>query len=138
MASKARLKLNTKKIYAAGIIDSLTHKLTHSLTHSLACFFSLDGRAVQELLKLATLLYKATKLASSPVKDDVIPPPVKVPYSLTHSLAHSLTHSLTHSCLKQVQDVKMSRGLASDITNSGAKLFDLLSNEINDRFVSFL
>jgi Clusterin-associated protein-1 len=34
MASKARLKLNTKKLYAS------------------------DGRAVQELLKLATLLYK--------------------------------------------------------------------------------
>ena len=34
MATKARLKLNTKKLYAS------------------------DGRAVQELLKLATLLYK--------------------------------------------------------------------------------
>ena len=34
MATKARIKLNTKKLYAS------------------------DGRAVQELLKLATLLYK--------------------------------------------------------------------------------
>lgn len=34
MATKARLKLNTKKLYAS------------------------DGRAVQELLKLATLLFK--------------------------------------------------------------------------------
>ena len=34
MATKARLKLNTKKLYAS------------------------DGRAVQELLKLATLLYR--------------------------------------------------------------------------------
>lgn len=35
LATKARLKLNTKKLYAS------------------------DGRAVQELLKLATLLYKS-------------------------------------------------------------------------------
>jgi clusterin-associated protein 1 len=34
MAAKARLKLNTKKLYAS------------------------DGRAVQELLKLATILYR--------------------------------------------------------------------------------
>lgn len=38
MATKARLKLNTKKLYAS------------------------DGRAVQELLKLATLLYKYVML----------------------------------------------------------------------------
>ena len=34
MASKARLKLNTKKIYAAGTLYLLSHSLTHSLTHS--------------------------------------------------------------------------------------------------------
>lgn len=39
MATKARLKLNTKKLYAS------------------------DGRAVQELLKLATLLYKYVLLS---------------------------------------------------------------------------
>jgi hypothetical protein len=38
LASKARLKLNTKKLYAS------------------------DGRAVQELLKLATLLFRCASL----------------------------------------------------------------------------
>ena len=42
-------------------------------------------------------------------EDEAIPPPVKV------------------------QDVKTSRVLASDITQSGAKLFDLLATETTDR-----
>jgi len=85
MASKARLKLNTKKLYAS------------------------DGRAVQELLKLASLLYKATKSASNQLQDEPIPPPIKV------------------------QEVKAARTLASDITQTGAKLYDLLANEVNER-----
>ena len=85
LLNKARIKLNTKKLYAS------------------------DGRAVQELLKLATLLYKATKSSSAPLKDEAIPPPIKI------------------------QDIKLSRSLASEITQSGAKLFDLLSSEITDR-----
>ena len=85
MASKARLKLNTKKLYAS------------------------DGRAVQELLKLASLLYKATKSASTQIQDESIPPPIKV------------------------QEVKAARTLASDITQTGAKLYDLLANEVNER-----
>lgn len=85
LAAKARLKLNTKKLYAS------------------------DGRAVQELLKLATLLYKATKSISRSHDNDPIPLPIKV------------------------QNVKAARILASEITQSGAKLFDLLANEINER-----
>ena len=42
-------------------------------------------------------------------EDDQIPPPVKV------------------------QEVKLARTLASDITQSGAKLFDLLASEVTDR-----
>lgn len=34
----------------------------------------------------------------------------------------------------KVQDVKLARTLASDITNSGAKLYDLLANELTDRY----
>jgi clusterin-associated protein 1 len=85
LASKARLKLNTKKLYAS------------------------DGRAVQELLKLATLLYKATKMSSAPLDDDLVPPPIKI------------------------LDVKAARGLASDITQSGAKLYEILEHEVGNR-----
>jgi len=58
MNSKARLKLNTKKLYAS------------------------DGRAVQEMLKLASLLYRANKSAKNHSAaldmDEDIPPPVKI------------------------------------------------------------
>lgn len=85
LAAKARLKLNTKKLYAS------------------------DGRAVQELLKLATLLYKATKTSSLPLDDDTVPPPIKI------------------------LDVKAARGLASEITQSGAKLYEILEHEVTNR-----
>lgn len=85
MATKARLKLNIKKLYAS------------------------DGRAVQELIKIANLLYKAIKSVSSSTDDINIPHPVKV------------------------QEVKVARTLASDITQSGAKLFDFLATEATDR-----
>lgn len=85
LSAKARLKLNTKKLYAS------------------------DGRAVQELLKLATLLHKATQAVLKSSLDENIPPPIKV------------------------QDVKVARTLASEITQIGAKLSDLLQNESSDR-----
>jgi clusterin-associated protein 1 len=87
MASKARLKLNTKKLYAS------------------------DGRAVQEMLKLASLLYKATVKGAAGVLDDEnsSPPPIKA------------------------QEVKMARTLASEITQSGAKLSDCIAHETADR-----
>ena len=85
LVSKARLKLNTRKLYAS------------------------DGKAVQELLKFATLLYTATKSVTRSHDNDPVPTPIKV------------------------QDVKTARVLASEITQSGAKLFDLLANEINER-----
>jgi clusterin-associated protein 1 len=87
LANKARLKLNTKKLYAS------------------------DGRAVQEMLKLASLLYKATVKGSSGTMDDDItpPPPIKV------------------------QEVKAARVLASEITQGGAKLSDCLAHETQDK-----
>jgi clusterin-associated protein 1 len=122
MASKARLKLSTKKLYAS------------------------DGRAVQELLKLATLLYRcgtvqqvhtffrsvnhvivsfemlnfrlcftnnrANRSASTRVEDETLPPPIKV------------------------HDIKVARTLASEITQTGAKLFDYLATEAQDRYAS--
>jgi clusterin-associated protein 1 len=85
MATKARLKLNTKKLYAS------------------------DGRAVQEMLKFASLLYKANKYSKGPINDDTTPPPIKI------------------------QEVKGARTLASEITQSGAKLSDYLQHEVTDK-----
>jgi clusterin-associated protein 1 len=92
LAAKARLKLNTKKLYAS------------------------DGRAVQELLKLASLLHKATRSAHpgsrskvTSTEDDTPPPQIKM------------------------QDVKDARKLASELTQSGAKLYDLLEAELSER-----
>lgn len=84
LAAKARLKLNTKKLYAS------------------------DGKAVQEMLKLATLLYKATKSLKEKMADE-IPPSIKI------------------------QDIKSTRVLASEITQSGARLYDMLAIEKQEK-----
>lgn len=60
------------------------------------------------------MLFRATQYAAKSLSEDIstAPPPIKV------------------------QDVKHARGLASEITQSGAKLYDLLASEANARFVS--
>jgi hypothetical protein len=45
------------------------------------------------------------------VDDDMVPPTIKV------------------------QEVKTARTLASEITQTGAKLFDLLATEVDDRYI---
>eukprot|EP00499_Haloplacidia_sp_CaronLabIsolate_P003586 CAMPEP_0196782392 /NCGR_PEP_ID=MMETSP1104-20130614/11311_1 /TAXON_ID=33652 /ORGANISM="Cafeteria sp., Strain Caron Lab Isolate" /LENGTH=408 /DNA_ID=CAMNT_0042152625 /DNA_START=1 /DNA_END=1227 /DNA_ORIENTATION=+ len=85
IASKARIKLNLKRLYAA------------------------DGHAVRELLKVASLLNKAMKAASAEdegagLADVPVAPP-------------------------KLQDLKHTRRLASEITERGAKLHDLLGVE---------
>lgn len=85
LAAKARLKLNTKKLYAS------------------------DGKAVQEMLKLATLLYKATKSIKEKSVEEAVPPSIKI------------------------QDIKGARVLASEITQSGARLYDMLAVEKEER-----
>lgn len=52
---------------------------------------------------------RATKSTSKRIDDETVPAPIKV------------------------ADVKIARQLASDITQSGAKLYDLLENEVADR-----
>lgn len=81
--SKARIKLNMKKIYQA------------------------DGYAVQELLKLANMLYKAVTTSNQDEDDS----------------------ALDFGSSSKLQNVKAARSLASEITESGAKLFDLLEKE---------
>lgn len=87
MAITANIKLNTKKLYQA------------------------DGYAVQELLKITTLLYEA-QLKSS----------------------ENSTQGETHDDLKfdisdKINELKTTRQLASELTINGATLFDLLGRE---------
>lgn len=92
--AKARIRLNPKKLYAA------------------------DGFAVKELLKLARVLYEASRIdvaaleATDDDDDDV---------------------SLKSLLGSRVKDPKATRQLSSDITQSGAKLYDLLDAELDVR-----
>ncbi|OWY96219.1 Clusterin-associated protein 1 [Phytophthora megakarya] len=92
--AKARIRLNPKRLYAA------------------------DGFAVKELIKLARVLYEASRIelaAQQEPDDDDDEVSVK---------------SLLGS---RVKDPKATRQLASDITQSGAKLYDLLETELDVR-----
>lgn len=62
------------------------------------------------VLLLFCLCYRAKQSSTKPPKEESVPTPIKV------------------------QDVKQARTLASDITQSGAKLYDLLANEVADRY----
>mmetsp|Transcript_40394 Transcript_40394/g.53173 ORF Transcript_40394/g.53173 Transcript_40394/m.53173 type:complete len:446 (-) Transcript_40394:285-1622(-) len=87
LASKAHLKLNAKRLYSA------------------------DGYAVKELLKLATLLYSASKVQAAIEAGDE---------------GEELDSSPLNA---QLQNIKEARTLAGEITDKGAKLYDLLGNE---------
>jgi len=95
--SKSRIKLSMKKLYQA------------------------DGLAVQEMLKVATLLYQAMNSNQGEDEDS----------------------SLDFGANSKLQSVKSARGLASEITESGAKLYDLLGREkdlreARDKALTFL
>ncbi|KAJ8538974.1 hypothetical protein ON010_g12897 [Phytophthora cinnamomi] len=92
--AKARIRLNPKRLYAA------------------------DGFAVKELIKLARVLYEASRidLATEQEPDD----------DDDDVSVKSLLGS-------RVKDPKATRQLASDITQSGAKLYDLLETELDVR-----
>ncbi|KAG2437857.1 hypothetical protein HXX76_005475 [Chlamydomonas incerta] len=85
MLTKARMKLNIKRLYAA------------------------DGNAVKELLKLASLLYKATSKAGD-MDDDA-------------AEAIDVANSLKGFNPKEI------KGLAAEIIKAGAGLYDALGQE---------
>mmetsp|Transcript_43892 Transcript_43892/g.56276 ORF Transcript_43892/g.56276 Transcript_43892/m.56276 type:complete len:388 (+) Transcript_43892:200-1363(+) len=89
MATKAKIKLNTKRLYAA------------------------DGRAVKELLKIAEMLYSASRANTVPEEES----------------AEMDSNSLP----SQLKNIKGARALATDITERGARLFDLLGKEVDVR-----
>lgn len=75
--------------------------------------YTADGYAVKELLKIASMLYTAMRTNQDYKKDssdnDVAPSSVEI--------------------TKKVENLKVCRQLTSEITNHGAKLYDLLGKE---------
>ena len=91
MATKAHIKLNTRKLYGA------------------------DGYAVKELLKITSLLYSAIR-SNEETSDN---------YQDVETGTTELSNKTT--------DLKACRQLASEITSKGAKLYDLLGQEVELR-----
>ncbi|CAM9151321.1 unnamed protein product, partial [Chrysoparadoxa australica] len=85
MGMRAHIKLNPKKLYAA------------------------DGQAVRELLKLANILYNASRAESTLIEDD--DDTDRVPMA------------------SQLTSIKSARHLATEITEKGARLHDLMGKE---------
>lgn len=85
-ASKARIILNPKKLYEA------------------------SGYAVKELLKIATMMYKAMQSSATIIDEEEVGANTMMDFNMSSKL-----HNL-----------KAARTLATEITESGAKLYDLL------------
>lgn len=87
-STKARLKINPKKVYAS------------------------DGKAVQELLKIATMMFKAQSNVEG----------------ADGAQAHVHVEP-DFNLANRTSDMKMARELTSEITSIGQRLFDLMKNE---------
>ncbi|RMX38414.1 hypothetical protein pdam_00011835 [Pocillopora damicornis] len=115
MATKAHIKLNTKKLYGA------------------------DGYAVKELLKVTSVLYSAMKTnAGNEVALKVIYLTLFYVFASNKSrfneaAEESNVNSLTFDISSRITDLKASRQLASEITSRGAALYDLLGKEVELR-----
>ena len=88
--------------------------------------YQADGYAVRELLKIASMLYKAQTSSTTEINE-----------------SSNYYKGLDLSLNTKLQNLKSARELASEITDSGAKLFDLLSREkdlkeARDRALAFL
>lgn len=84
--------------------------------------YSADGKAVKELLKLAKILYKAHQANVSITEDSNGAESKTMEETPETEAAYNQLHA-------RLPDVKSTRRLASQITESGAKLFDLLHDE---------
>lgn len=91
---KVNIKLNLKKLYQA------------------------DGHAVQELLKLANLLYRSAK-ESTEIKND--------------ESSFAASRPSQTQTMNKINEIKNARKIASEITLQGADLFDMLTKEAEIR-----
>ncbi|OMJ67868.1 hypothetical protein SteCoe_34861 [Stentor coeruleus] len=74
--------------------------------------YQADGYAIRELLKITSMLYKAQTSSSTEINE-----------------SSDFYLGLDLSLNTKLQNLKSARELASEITESGAKIFDLLSRE---------
>ena len=107
MSGRAQLKLNAKRLYAA------------------------DGRAVRELLKLANLLMKAKKenIAIQETKKKKLRGDLNVESKDSEVVVGENNESDAALVDAQLPALHNMRALANEITESGAKLYDLLQHE---------
>jgi clusterin-associated protein 1 len=99
---KAKIRLNTKRLYAA------------------------DGKAVKELLKIATVLYDALRANSQVAAEDPDAEAAPMPSQLKNI---KVPPSLAPICPHSSHGAQGARLLATEITENGARLFDLLGKE---------
>lgn len=104
--SKAKIKLNTKRLYAA---DGCVGLLARASLHPAPPLTPTPSYAVKELLKVATQLYQALR-ASEKLTDDE-------------------EHDLEAPRKPSFKEIEGARALSREITDRGAKLFDLLGKE---------
>jgi len=106
MATKAHIRLNTKKLYQA------------------------DGHAVREVLKITSVLYNAIKSAESNLSSISASAAADAEKNDDDDEDGS---NAAQTAINEIQsklgDLKMARTLASEITSSGASLHDRLSRE---------
>ncbi|KAG5179021.1 Clusterin-associated protein-1-domain-containing protein [Tribonema minus] len=105
MAAKAHIRMNARKLYSA------------------------DGHAVKELLKLATVLYRASRAeedAAAEGEDASDPAPLASQGGVVTADAGD---TAAEPAALVLGSVKEARALAADITERGARLHDLLGRE---------
>jgi clusterin-associated protein 1 len=98
-ATKARITLNPKKLYEA------------------------QGYAVKEMLKIAQMMYKAMQSSNGSGDDD------ESGAATGMGGATNPTQLMDFNMSSKLHNLKAARTLATEITESGAKLFDFLGQE---------
>ncbi|KAB1251840.1 Clusterin-associated protein 1 [Camelus dromedarius] len=107
MATKAHIKLNTKKLYQA------------------------DGHAVKELLKITSVLYNAMMTKGMEGSKTGEEDTSKFKFDISSKDVNMCL--LENVLCSHIADLKAARQLASEITSKGAYLYDLLGKEVELR-----
>ena len=109
MATKAHIRLNTKKLYQA------------------------DGHAVREVLKITSILYNAIKTAETNISSISVSAAADAEKDDDDDDDDDSGSNAAQTAINEIQsklgDLKVARSLATEITTSGASLHDRLSRE---------
>ncbi|KAJ8944649.1 hypothetical protein NQ314_009411 [Rhamnusium bicolor] len=94
-------------------------KLIRNAAQFMVRLYQADGYAVKELLKITTLLYDALNINLEETEED--------------RMDDDSFNLRDFDISDKVNELKLSRQLASEITSTGASLFDLLGKEVDLR-----